>query len=173
MNYLKIHFQDRFGPDLVLTHWMLYFKPFSRKLVQSRLRIVGHNVHVRPYVTVTNGRNIIIGSNVVIRPFTCIMGGDGNTKDDEIIIGDDVLIGPGVWMSCNRHEFRDPIAPIMDQGYKKPSRINISRGAWIGTRAILLPGTEIGRNAVVGAGAVVSGHVESHTMVAGNPGLVQ
>ena len=40
---------------------------------------------------------------------------------------------------------------------------------WIGSGAILLPGMTIGRNAVVGAGAVVSQSVPPNTVVAGNP----
>jgi maltose O-acetyltransferase len=40
---------------------------------------------------------------------------------------------------------------------------------WIGGGAILLPGVRIGRNAVVGAGAVVSRSVPENTIVAGNP----
>jgi maltose O-acetyltransferase len=41
--------------------------------------------------------------------------------------------------------------------------------AWIGYRAIVLPGVSIGEGAVVGAGAVVSRDVPPFTIVAGNP----
>jgi maltose O-acetyltransferase len=43
---------------------------------------------------------------------------------------------------------------------------------WIGGGAILLPGVTIGRNAVVGAGAVVPKDVLPNTVVAGNPAKV-
>jgi maltose O-acetyltransferase len=43
---------------------------------------------------------------------------------------------------------------------------------WLGGGAILLPGVRIGRNAVVGAGAVVPRSVPANTVVAGNPARV-
>jgi maltose O-acetyltransferase len=43
---------------------------------------------------------------------------------------------------------------------------------WLGGGAILLPGVRIGRNAVVGAGAVVTRNVPANTVVAGNPARV-
>jgi acetyltransferase-like isoleucine patch superfamily enzyme len=45
----------------------------------------------------------------------------------------------------------------------------IRRGARIGGGAVLLPGIEIGEEAVVGAGAVVLGDVPPRTVVVGNP----
>jgi len=45
----------------------------------------------------------------------------------------------------------------------------IRTGAWIASYSIVLPGTEIGAHAVVGAGSVVRGKVPPYTFVAGNP----
>ena len=50
--------------------------------------------------------------------------------------------------------------------------IVIEDNVWLGGGAILLPGVTIGRNAVVGAGAVVSHSVPANTAVAGNPARV-
>ena len=41
--------------------------------------------------------------------------------------------------------------------------------AWVGMRAVILPGVTIGEGAVVGAGAVVSHDVEPYTVVGGVP----
>jgi acetyltransferase-like isoleucine patch superfamily enzyme len=43
---------------------------------------------------------------------------------------------------------------------------------WIGSRVTILPGTEIGRNSIVGAGAVVKGVFPENVIIAGNPGKV-
>jgi acetyltransferase-like isoleucine patch superfamily enzyme len=48
----------------------------------------------------------------------------------------------------------------------------IRRGARIGGGAILLPGVEIGEDAFVGAGAVVTKDVERRMLVVGNPARV-
>ncbi len=48
----------------------------------------------------------------------------------------------------------------------------IRRGARIGGGAVLLPGVEIGEEAFVGAGAVVTKNVEPRMLVVGNPARV-
>jgi acetyltransferase-like isoleucine patch superfamily enzyme len=48
----------------------------------------------------------------------------------------------------------------------------IRRGARIGGGAILLPGVEIGEEAFVGAGAVVTKDVDARRVVVGNPARV-
>jgi len=50
--------------------------------------------------------------------------------------------------------------------------IVIEDNVWLGGGAILLPGVRIGRNAVVGAGAVVPRNVPPNTVVVGNPARV-
>jgi acetyltransferase-like isoleucine patch superfamily enzyme len=51
----------------------------------------------------------------------------------------------------------------------KGGDVMIGSRAWIGYRAIILPGVTIGEGAVVAAGAVVSRDVPPYTVVAGNP----
>ena len=48
-------------------------------------------------------------------------------------------------------------------------KVVIEDYVWIGTRAMILPGVNIGRGAIVAAGAVVSKDVEPFTVVAGVP----
>jgi acetyltransferase-like isoleucine patch superfamily enzyme len=47
--------------------------------------------------------------------------------------------------------------------------VTIERGAWIGARAVILPGLRIGAGAVVAAGAVVTQDVAPDVMVGGVP----
>jgi acetyltransferase-like isoleucine patch superfamily enzyme len=51
-------------------------------------------------------------------------------------------------------------------------RINVGDNCFIGENALLLPGTTIGRDCVIGAGAVVRGTVPENSLVIGNPGQV-
>jgi acetyltransferase-like isoleucine patch superfamily enzyme len=48
----------------------------------------------------------------------------------------------------------------------------LGRGVLIGAGARVLPGITIGAEAVVGAGAVVTGNVPSHAKVVGVPGRI-
>ena len=52
------------------------------------------------------------------------------------------------------------------------SDIVVEDGAWIGAGCILLPGVTVGRNAVVGAGSVVTKDVPADAVAAGNPATV-
>ena len=54
--------------------------------------------------------------------------------------------------------------------YAKP--ITVEDNVWIGGSATILGGVTIGKNAIVGAGAVVTKDVEPNTIVVGNPARV-
>ena len=50
--------------------------------------------------------------------------------------------------------------------------IAVRRNAWIGMRAVLLGGADVGEGAIVGAAAVVASPVPPYAVVAGNPARV-
>lgn len=54
----------------------------------------------------------------------------------------------------------------------KAEPVVIKDRAFIGNNAVILPGIEIGEQAIVGAGAVVTKNVEPRTIVAGVPARV-
>lgn len=53
-----------------------------------------------------------------------------------------------------------------------PLRVIIGNNVWIGAHATILPGINIGNNAVIAAGAVVTKDVLANTVVAGNPAKI-
>ena len=79
------------------------------------------------------------------------------------------MIGPGVQIYTAAHFLQ---AEPRNQGWEVAKAIMIEDNVWLGGGAILLPGVTIGRNAVVGAGAVVSRSVPPNMVVAGNPARV-
>ncbi len=77
----------------------------------------------------------------------------------EIVIADSFAAIPG----CDRgKQGRTPIE----------KNVTIGENVWVGARAILLAGAQIGDGAIVGAAAVVDFDVPPHTIVAGNPARV-
>lgn len=84
-----------------------------------------------------------------------------------IEIGDNVNISPEVYILTFQH---DPQSPTF-AGVGGP--VIIEDHAWIGVRALLLPGVRIGEGAVVAAGAVVTRDVAPYTIVAGVPARVR
>jgi acetyltransferase-like isoleucine patch superfamily enzyme len=53
-----------------------------------------------------------------------------------------------------------------------PRSIILGPNCWIGARAILLGGANVGEGAIIGAAAVVNGIVPPYTIAAGNPARV-
>jgi acetyltransferase-like isoleucine patch superfamily enzyme len=50
--------------------------------------------------------------------------------------------------------------------------VRVRRNAWVGARAILLAGADVGEGAIVGAAAVIDFPVPAYAVVAGNPARV-
>jgi UDP-2-acetamido-3-amino-2,3-dideoxy-glucuronate N-acetyltransferase len=83
-----------------------------------------------------------------------------------VTIEDDVFVGPNVVFTDDPHPMNCP-------RYKEcKGGALVRRRARIGANSTILPGVEIGENALVGAGSVVVDDVPSATVVAGNPARV-
>lgn len=90
----------------------------------------------------------------------------------DVHIGQQVLIADRVFISDCSHEYEDSSRPIWQQGDKFVGAVHLKDGCWIGVGAVILPGVTIGRNAVVGANAVVTRSVPDCAVVAGIPARV-
>jgi len=84
----------------------------------------------------------------------------------EVVIGDRVNIGHDVMIITVDHEIGEAVRRA---GWSEVAPVVIEDGAWIGSRATILPGVRVGAGAVVAAGAVVTQDVPSHTLVGGVP----
>lgn len=80
-----------------------------------------------------------------------------------IEIGDHTTFAPGVKIISANHML-DDITLAADA-----PPIRIGKRVWIGANAVILPGTQIGDDAVVGAGAIVTKDVPVGAVVGGNP----
>jgi serine acetyltransferase len=102
----------------------------------------------------------------------CVIGrGSHIVAHQSVEIGDDVWTGPYVYITDQNHGYADPHMPI---GRQVPVNraVAIGSGSWLGAGAIVLPGSRIGRNVVVAAGAVVRGEVPDRCVVAGVPAKI-
>jgi len=132
-------------------------------LLQQLLGHIGQNSIIEPPFYCVYGQNIHIGDHVFLNVLCTIL--DCN----EVHIGHHVMIGPAVQIYTAAHVLQ---AEARIQGFEVAKPIVIEDNVWIGGGAILLPGMSVGRNAVVGAGAVVTRNVPANTVVAGNPARV-
>jgi acetyltransferase-like isoleucine patch superfamily enzyme len=125
-------------------------------------RPVDPTFHLIPPVYSDCGRNLGIGRNVFVN--------QGCRLDDigGIELGDDVLLGPGVSLVTSGH----PLDPALRRRQVTTAPIVVGRNVWIGAGATVLQGVRIGDDAVVAAGAVVTGDVPAGVLVAGVPARV-
>lgn len=118
-----------------------------------------YNFRNLPNAGITIGERSLIGE-------ACILRGQGG-----IHIGNDVYLAPLVQVLAVNHVYEDTSRPISHQELSTKGII-IEDGSWIGGGAIILDGVRIGRNVVVGAGAVVTKDIPDYTVVVGNPARV-
>ena len=90
----------------------------------------------------------------------------------EVIIGNDVMMGPEVVIYTSGHKYDRTDIPMWKQGSTEAKPVVIKDDVWIGRRAIILPGVTIGTGVVIGAGAVVTKDVPDYAVVGGVPAKV-
>jgi maltose O-acetyltransferase len=105
-------------------------------------------------------RNVSIGSDTFVNA-GCVLDATA-----PITIGDRVALGPGVLITTSSHLIG---APDRRSGLLIVEPVVVGDGAWLASRAVVLPGVTIGEGAVVGAGAVVTDDVAPHSFVGGVP----
>jgi acetyltransferase-like isoleucine patch superfamily enzyme len=131
---------------------------------------IGKNVKIWHFAYV--GDKTIIGDNVMIGSLAHI---DYNVKIGNntriegsvyipplTVIGNNVFIAPGATFTNDPY----PLSPKM-------IGVTVEDGAIIAARAVIKPGVTIGKNAVVGMGAVVTKDVPAETVVIGNPARIK
>lgn len=113
---------------------------------------IGDDCNICDYVFIEN--DVVVGNRVTIK---C-----GVQLWDGLRIADDVFIGPNATF-CND---KFPRSKMYQE--KVPITV-VEKGASLGANCTILPGITIGRDVMVGAGAVVTRSVPAKAIVVGNP----
>lgn len=79
-----------------------------------------------------------------------------------IFIGKNVKIGPNVVIMDNDHSYG---SNGIIKGKFKSSDIEIGENVWIGANTIILRGSKIGNNTIIGAGSLIKGNIPSNSVV--------
>ena len=153
------------------------FGPYS-EIGDPVLSIVNPGgIHIGTWVKI--GSHAVIEALVPDRGVTVHIG-DGAyighllrlTAVGGVHIGNEAMLADRVYVSDTNHLYEDVTQPIKRQGLRDGRQVVIDDGAWIGIGAVIVGAVRIGRNAVVGANAVVTSDVDDRTVVAGNPARV-
>jgi UDP-2-acetamido-3-amino-2,3-dideoxy-glucuronate N-acetyltransferase len=147
--------------------------PFIHTLADVHSDDIGTGSRIWQFVVVLPGAKIgrdcnicshcLIESDVVVGERVTIKS--GVQLWDGLRVGDDAFIGPNA-------SFANDLFPRSRQKPEKVLVTTIHAGASIGAGAVVLPGLEIGRNAMVAAGAVVTRSVPPNAVVVGNPAKI-
>ena len=141
----------------------------------QHLKIFGENISIGDYATLIcssdkkidistwqtdklNG-SISLGNYILISPGTSIRSAESIDIGDSTMIASDVVITDSDWHGI--YDRTDYVAT--------PKPVKIHKNVWIGERSIILKGTQIGENSIIGAGSVVHGDIPPNSVYAGNP----
>ena len=119
------------------------------------LSLVSVNVNTNVHLVCEHGVLIIGEGAIFNRNCTVVCR-------QKIQIGDHCLFGPNVCIFDHDHIFDSN--GVSAEKFEC-SEIVIEEGCWIGAGSIILRGTHIGKNSVIGAGTVIKGHIPPHSMV--------
>lgn len=156
------------------------------RVVARRLGACGRGFQITRPATIKNPASIAVGDMVVIREHAWLNCGGGGTvlsigsgsyigrfahvnANLSVVLEDEVLVADRVHISDHQHAYGDPERAVLAQGVTEPSPVRIRWGSWIGSGAVIMPGVDIGRGAIVGANAVVTRDVGDYDIVGGVP----
>lgn len=120
---------------------------------------LGQGVMVKPGVNIKYPWLLLVGNHVWIGEQVWI---DNLAL---VTIGDHVCLSQGAMLLTGNHNYQRPTFDLIT----KP--IVLENGAWVGAKALVCPGVTVHSHAVLAAGSVATGPLESYTIYQGNPAV--
>jgi acetyltransferase-like isoleucine patch superfamily enzyme len=179
------------GLHAILEHYVILGVPPRGHRIGELALVIGDEAHIRSHTVIyagnVIGRRFQSGHGVLVRESNEI--GDGVSIGSHSVVEHHVRLADGVRIHSNAFipEFSvletgawvGPNVVFTNAAYPLGARTKeelrgplLREGAKVGANATLLPGVVIGRNALVGAGAVVVDDVPDGKIVVGNPATI-
>jgi acetyltransferase-like isoleucine patch superfamily enzyme len=155
-----------------------------------------HKIHIGDNVVIddlccldakgTDNRGITIGSGVFIGRNTILSCKNGDILVEDranigfnceifsastVRVGKDVLMAAYTYLVGGDHLYDRTDIPVLQQG-RTARGIEVGDGTWLGTHVVVTDGSTIGRDAIIGAGAVVVGEIQEYAIATGIPAKV-
>lgn len=130
-------------------------------------------------ITMDRGSELRIGQKFKMREgakirvrkgAVCVIGNNSSVNSNNMIvcrerieIGNDVQLSPNVQIYDHDHDFR--VEGGVKAGKYRTDPVKIGNNVWIGANTVILKGTELGDNCVVGAGCVIKGKYDEDSVI--------
>lgn len=131
-----------------------------RRLLEKLFCAVGKDVWIEPDFRCEFGRNITIEDQVYIN-FGCVI-----LDCAPVVIGAHTLIGPNLGIYPVNHAID---AQERIRGGCRAEPVRIGRNVWLGGDVKILAGVNIGDNAIIGTGSIVTKDIPANVIAVGNP----
>ena len=136
------------------------FSPNTEVIVSEHgtIRLGKHvRAHRRSKLLAFDQGVLEIGSN------TALGNGVSIICMEKITVGEGVQIGPDVKIYDHDHDFRVPGGIRAEKFRTAP--VEIGDNSWIGCNVVILMGTKLGENCIVGAGSVLKGQYPANSVI--------
>jgi len=148
-----------------------------RKLYyKSKFKQCGSNLNLMKGFRASCPEKIVVGERFSCNNFTYLNCGSCNG----IYFGNNVALGPNVYIRTANHNYNNKNLDVRDQGYQEKKisykgniySVVFEGNNWVGANVIILPGTHVKQGAIIGAGTVVSGKIKENGVYVQNPPIL-
>ncbi len=141
-------------------------KNIRRILCKRLFSSCGSKLNVENNAYFGNGKDFQVGEDVGI-------GSNFKSLRRKVKIGNYLMMAEDVLFLGGGHNFEDTDTPMMYQGKKEKTPLEIEDDVWIGARVSILPGCKhIGKGVIIGACSVVTKDIPDYAIVGGNPAKI-
>jgi lipopolysaccharide O-acetyltransferase len=106
-----------------------------------------------------------LGDHVGVRVYCTI------SAAREVVLEDHVVLGASVTVIDSDHTWETGAPSVMASPLKS-APVRIGRGTWIGDRAAVLSGSDVGEQCIIGTNSVVKGRIPDYSIAVGSPARV-
>lgn len=120
------------------------------------------------------GRNTILScknGDIVIEDYANLGFNCEIFSASRVRVGKRILMAAYTYLVGGDHLYDRVDIPVLDQG-RTARGIDVGDHVWLGTHVVVTDGSTIGRDAIIGAGAVVVGEIPEFAIAAGIPAKV-
>ena len=163
---IEYGYQLSAGPNLILED-LVQISALSEKGIS-----LGRNVTIgKSAILVCTGVIANRGVGIEIGDYSAVgahsfLGGQGGVR-----LGQNVIMGPGVRIFSENHNYGDLGIPIRLQGENRKG-VLVEDDCWVGSGVTILDGVTVGTGSLIAAGSVVTKDVPPFSIAAGVPAKV-